>query len=74
MMEHKPKLKKYLICSFITMILLLVLFLIINIYEYHTYTENFNYKISAIVLEIKEKYPNITENEIMQMYYLKNMV
>ena len=71
-MEHKPKLKKYLIYSFITLILLLILFLIINIYEYHIYTKNFNYKISAIVSEIKEKYPNISENEIMHILNSKH--
>ncbi|MGN1270172.1 MAG: sensor histidine kinase [Clostridia bacterium] len=66
-MENKIKLKKYLIITFVISLILLILFLIINVYEYSTYTKNFNKKINSIILKVKEKYPNVTNEEIMQI-------
>lgn len=48
-------------------ICLLALFLVINIYEYHTYTINFNNKIDQIVNSLNEKYPLLSETEIMEI-------
>ncbi len=72
MMANKVKLKKYLICTFIISISLLIIFLVINIYEYATYTKNFNNKLSAIILKLKEHYPNISESEILEILNSKN--
>lgn len=38
-----------------------------HIYEYKTYTKNFNNKISAIVTLVKDKYPEITDKEIIEI-------
>ena len=38
-----------------------------NIYEYKTYTNNFNNKIGAIISVIKDKYPEITDKEIAEI-------
>ena len=43
------------------------MFLILNIYEYKTYTKNFNNKISAIITLVKDKYPEITDKEIIEI-------
>ncbi|MGN1379515.1 MAG: sensor histidine kinase [Bacilli bacterium] len=67
MMKNKVKLKKLLLCITILFIFLLTVFLTINIYEYHIYNKNFNKKISSIVNKIEEKYPNITEEEIIDV-------
>ena len=67
MMENKVTLKHYLSLVVILSLFLLCLFLIITTYEYRTYTLNFNYKLSKIVSKIKEEYPTITENEIMEI-------
>lgn len=67
MMANKVKFKKYLIYTITASICLLILFLIIHIYEYYTYTRNFNNKLVAIVSKIQEEYPDISENEIMQI-------
>lgn len=67
MMKNKIKLKKYLILTIIVSLFLLIISIIINIYEYHTYTINFNNKISALVSKIEEKYQNISEKEIMEI-------
>ena len=64
-MKNKIRLKQYFISTFIISICLFVLFLALNIYEYHTYTNNFNNKIGAIVNVIKDKYPEITDKEII---------
>lgn len=66
-MKNKIKLKKYLIKTMIISLCLLFLFLIINIYEYHTYTKNFNNKIGAIISVLQKEYPKLTENEIIKI-------
>ena len=66
-MKNKIKLKKYLISTLIVSICLSMLFLALNIYEYHTYTNNFNNKIGAIINVIKDKYPDITDKEIIKI-------
>lgn len=66
-MKNKIRLKQYIISTFIVSICLFVLFLALNIYEYKTYTNNFNYKIGAIISVIKDKYPEITDKEIAEI-------
>lgn len=66
-MKNNAKLKKYLVITSIVSICLLVLFLIINIFEYRTYTKNFNNKISQLVGKVQEKYPTISEIEIIEI-------
>ena len=72
MLKNKIKLKKLLLCTNIIILFLLSLFLIINIYEYHIYNRNFNKKISSIVNKIEEKYPNITEEELLDVISSEN--
>ena len=66
-MKNKVELKKYLFIIGLTSLCSLFLFLIINYYEYHTYQSNFNRKINAIITIIKEKYPFLTDNEIIEI-------
>ena len=66
-MKNKVELKKYIISTLIVFICLFVLFLFLNIYEYKTYTKNFNNKISAIINVIKKDYPKITDKEIIKI-------
>lgn len=73
-MKNKVELKKYLGFTLIVSICLLILFLIINIIAYHKYTVNFNNKIGEIVTSLKEKYPLLTETEIMGILNEKNTV
>ena len=65
-MKNKIELKKYIISTLIVFICLFILFLFLNIYEYKTYTKNFN-KISAIINVIKKDYPKITDKEIIKI-------
>ncbi len=45
----------------------MVILLLISMYEYHTYTVNFNDKLAQIVYTINEEYPFLTEDEIMEI-------
>ena len=66
-MKNKLRLKQYITSTLIVSICLFVIFLILNIYEYKTYTKNFNNKISAIITLVKDKYPEITDKEIIEI-------
>lgn len=66
-MKNNIKLKRYFVITFLVSIWLLVLFLIINTFEYRTYTKNFNNKISQLVEKVQEKYPTISEIEIIEI-------
>lgn len=68
MMKNKIHLKKYLFLTFFITILFLILSLIINIYEYHIYTCHFNDKISSIITTVKEKYPDISNEDIISIF------
>ena len=66
-MKNKLRLKQYITSTLIVFICLFIMFLILNIYEYKTYTKNFNNKISAIITLVKDKYPEITDKEIIEI-------
>ena len=66
-MKNKIELKKALIKIFIAIIVISTLFILFQYYQYKKYTNNFNNKIAQIVLKVKEEYPDIDNNEIMQI-------
>lgn len=66
-MKNKVELKKYLKITLFISICLLIFLLIINIYEYNVYTSNFNEKINQIIGVLNEKYPLLTETEIIEI-------
>lgn len=71
-MKNKIQLKKYLIYTVIITTILFIVFLILDTYEYNMYTKNFNNKISAIILELRHEYPDVTENDIISILNNKN--
>ena len=66
-MKNKIEFRKYLKITVIVSICILSLFLVIRVYEYKTYTNNFNNKLDMIISKIKEEYPNITDTDIMNI-------
>ncbi len=64
-MKNKIKFKRYLRKSLFLTIILIIIMLIMNIYQYHTYRDNYNHKILSILTIIKEKYPDITDDELV---------
>lgn len=73
-MKNKIELKRALIKSFIAIILILIVFGVFQYYQYKKYTNNFNNKIAQIVSEVKEKYPELDNNEIMQIINSKENI
>lgn len=71
-MKNKIQLKKYLIYTVIITTILFIVFLILDTYEYNMYIKNFNNKISAIILELRHEYPDVTENDIISILNNKN--
>ena len=63
-MKNKEKLKKFLVILNLYTIFIIFLTYSINKYEYQVYKDNFDTKITSIILKIKEDYPNITDEEL----------
>ena len=66
-MKNKVKLKKCLISMIVVSLVLVILITVLNIYEYHVYTKNFNNKLASIIEVLQEKYPNLTEDDIIKL-------
>ena len=67
-MKNKVELKKYIKLSFIFILFFILFSLFLTIIQYHIYTVNFNNKINSFVVSIKEKYPDIKDNEIITIF------
>ena len=66
-MKNRKYLYKYVISSILIVILFSIVFVVIDKIEYDNYKENSNYKISAILEMVKEKYPNVNEKELIDI-------
>jgi len=66
-MKNRKYLYKYLISSLLVIIIFSVVFVIIDKIEYNNYIKNSNYKISAILELVKEKYPDVKEEELINI-------
>jgi len=66
-MKNKEYLKHYLLQSLIVITIFSLLLVIINTIEYNQYKQNFNYKINAILEKIEEKYPNLDQNDLVEI-------
>ena len=66
-MKNKINFKKYLITTFIISIILSTIFVFLNIYEYNVYKQNFNNKVALIISKVKDKYPLIDNNDIVEI-------
>ncbi len=66
-MKNKINFKKYLLGTFIISIILSTIFVFLNIYEYNVYKQNFNNKVALIISKVKDKYPDINNNDIVEI-------
>ena len=66
-MKNKVILKKYLFLSFIVCFIIILLFTIILLKQYKNYTTSYNKKIEQIVSYVKEKYPDIKDEDIVDI-------
>ena len=66
-MENKIYFKKYLLVTFLTIIVFILLFIILNSLEYLTYKKNFNYKINGLIEYIEKEYTDVDKNKIIEI-------
>ncbi len=71
-MKNKVELKKTIIKTLIISIVLMIVFSVINILEYNSYQKNYNTKVNAIINEVKQKCPELSENEIADIVNAEN--
>lgn len=66
-MKNKERFKRY-ILSFIGVIIsFFIVFIIISRLEYQGYRKNFNYKVNAMIEVIRNKYPDVSPEEVMEL-------
>lgn len=66
-MKNKVELKKVIKKILIIIVILFIITLFLNIYEYHVYTVNFNNKVNGIIDIVHKEYPNIKEEQIIEI-------
>ena len=66
-LENKVHLKKFLLMSFIPIIVFLIIGNIFFFYQYQSYIQNYNSKIAVIVSLVEEEYPNIDRSELISI-------
>ena len=66
-MSNEIELKKYLKTTLICIFIFCIFSSTFCLVEYKIYTVNYNNKIYSVLTVLKEKYPNITEEEIIQI-------
>ena len=72
-MKNRIENKNVLILSIIIFLTGLVTFSVFNIYEYHSYNKNFNKKLLEVVTAIRNKYPDIGEDEVTDIILSDNL-
>ena len=66
-MKNKIELKKTIIYMVSVILIAIMLFSVISNFQYKQYTRNFNNKISMLVTKMVQEYPELTENEIIEI-------
>ena len=63
----KEQIKKILIPSSIFILICIIVFSILTIYQYHTYITTVNTTIENIVDEIRAQYPQVSEEKLIKI-------
>lgn len=66
-MKNKELLKKYILFTLFVAFLFATIFMLLANNEYLTYQEGYNNKINSVVSKVIEKYPDISEKEIIEV-------
>lgn len=66
-MKNKERFKRYILSSIGVIISFLIVFIIISRREYQGYRKNFNYKVNAMIEVIRNKYPDVSTEEVMEL-------
>ena len=67
MMKNRGELKKLIVIELVLLLCFLAVFSNMLYRQYRAYTAGFNGKISAIIGEVKEKYPQVNERELIDI-------
>lgn len=67
-MENKVDLKHCLIQIAALVAVFVLGGIVLNYLEYQRYIENYNQKLNAVLVEVKENYPKITEAELVELF------
>ena len=67
MMKNRGELKKLIVIELVLLLLFLAVFSNMLYKQYRAYTAGFNKKISAVIGEVKEKYPQVNERELIDI-------
>lgn len=71
-MKNKMKLKRTLVYILCVAIISIIVTLCICYYQYRAYTNNFNNKITQVINSLIKKYPDVSENEIIEILNSEN--
>ena len=66
-MKNKERFKRYILSFIGVIITFLIVFIIISRREYQGYRKNFNYKVNAMIEVIRNKYPDVSTKEVMEL-------
>ena len=66
-MKNKVELKRCLLWIGVVSLCFLILSVVLQFWEYQSYTRQYNYKLSAILKEVQKEYPNITEEALISI-------
>lgn len=72
-MKNNDYSKKFLIKIICISLCIIALFALLNIYEYKIYTKNFNVSVEAMLNNIIEQYPYVTEEDLIQILNSKDV-
>ena len=72
-MKNNDYSKKFLIKIICISLCIIALFALLNIYEYKIYTKKFNVSVEAMLNNIIEQYPYVTEEDLIQILNSKDV-
>ena len=64
-MKNKVELKRCLFWIGVVSLCFLILSVVLQFWEYQSYTRQYNYKLSAILKEVQKEYPDISEEALI---------
>lgn len=71
-MKNKVELKKTILSSIFIIILFSIMLGLLKYCEYQVYTKNFNHKMASILATVKKEYPEMDNNELIQILNNEN--
>ena len=66
-MKNKIKLKRYLAINAVILIVFAGIAVVFSVMEYRAYNHNYNEKLEAVIALVKEKCPDISDSDIMEI-------